>query len=191
MAIFHHCIRIVSRGKGKSAIAAAAYRAGEKIKNEYDGIIHDYTRKGGVVHTEILLPDWTSSDNSIATVSADGLVKAIAAGEATITVHTVNGLHAECLVTVPIELTVAYIDDMLELGYDMGVFSNNGAYQNISSSLKNAQKQLEKGNINQAVQQLQGAIDSFRKDAGKKIDADYADEMIMLLELLILKVRSV
>ena len=48
MAIFHHSIKIVSRGKGKSAVAAAAYRAGEKITNEYDGKIHDYTRKGGV-----------------------------------------------------------------------------------------------------------------------------------------------
>jgi len=56
MAIYHLSIKIVSRGKGKSAVAAAAYRSGEKIKNEYDGIIHDYTRKRGVVHTEILLP---------------------------------------------------------------------------------------------------------------------------------------
>ena len=36
---------------------AAAYRAGETITNVYDGITHDYTRKGGIVHTEILLPD--------------------------------------------------------------------------------------------------------------------------------------
>ncbi|MDL2234639.1 MobA/MobL family protein [Christensenellaceae bacterium OttesenSCG-928-L17] len=50
-------IKITSRGKGKSAVAAAAYRAGEKITNLYDGITHDYTRKGGVAHTEILLPD--------------------------------------------------------------------------------------------------------------------------------------
>ena len=57
MAIYHLSIKIISRGKGKSAVAAAAYRAGEFIKNEYDGITHDYTRKGGVVHTEILLPD--------------------------------------------------------------------------------------------------------------------------------------
>ena len=57
MAIYHCSIKIISRGKGKSAVAAAAYRAGEKITNEFDGEIHDYTRKGGVVHTEILLPD--------------------------------------------------------------------------------------------------------------------------------------
>jgi len=57
IAICHISIKIVSRGKGKSAVAAAAYRAGEKITNEYDGMIHDYTKKGGVEHTEILLPD--------------------------------------------------------------------------------------------------------------------------------------
>jgi len=57
IAIYHLSIKIISRGKGKSAVAAAAYRAGETITNEYDGITHDYTRKGGIVHTEILLPD--------------------------------------------------------------------------------------------------------------------------------------
>jgi hypothetical protein len=57
LAIFHHSIKIISRGKGKSAVAAAAYRSGETLTNEYDGITHDYTRKGGIVHTEILLSD--------------------------------------------------------------------------------------------------------------------------------------
>ncbi len=56
MAIYHLCIKIISRGKGKSAVAASAYRSGEKIKNEYDGIVHDFTRKGGIAYTEILLP---------------------------------------------------------------------------------------------------------------------------------------
>jgi len=57
MAIYHLQIKIISRGKGRSAVAAAAYRAGEKIRNEYDGVEHDYTRKGGIVHTAILLPE--------------------------------------------------------------------------------------------------------------------------------------
>ena len=57
MAIYHCSIKIISRGKGKSAVAAAAYRSGENLTNKYDGITHDYTRKGGIVHTEILLPD--------------------------------------------------------------------------------------------------------------------------------------
>lgn len=57
MAIYHCSIKIISRGKDKSAVAAAAYRSGETLTNEYDGVTHDYTRKGGIVHTEILLPD--------------------------------------------------------------------------------------------------------------------------------------
>ena len=56
IAIYHWNIGIVSRGKGKSAVAAAAYRSGEKLTNEWDGMTHDYTRKGGVVYTEIMLP---------------------------------------------------------------------------------------------------------------------------------------
>ena len=39
-----------------SAVGASAYRSGGIIKNDYDGITHDYTRKRGIVHTEILLP---------------------------------------------------------------------------------------------------------------------------------------
>ena len=56
IAIYHCSIKILSRGKGKSAVAAAAYRSGEKLTNEWDGLTHDYTKKGGVVHSEILLP---------------------------------------------------------------------------------------------------------------------------------------
>lgn len=55
MAIYRLSIKIISHGKGKSAVAAAAYRSGAKITNEYDGEIHDYTKKGGIAHTEILL----------------------------------------------------------------------------------------------------------------------------------------
>ncbi len=56
IAIYHCSIKIISRGKGKSAVAAAAYRSGEKLINQYDGIVHDYTRKSGIAYTEILLP---------------------------------------------------------------------------------------------------------------------------------------
>lgn len=55
MAIYHCTCKIISRGKGRSAVGSAAYRSGEKLKNEYDGIEHDYTKKGGVVYSEIML----------------------------------------------------------------------------------------------------------------------------------------
>ncbi len=57
IAIYHCSIKIISRGKGKSAVGAAAYRSGEKLTNNYDGITHDYTRKSGIAYTEIMLPD--------------------------------------------------------------------------------------------------------------------------------------
>lgn len=56
MAIFHCPIKIIQRSRGRSAVAAAAYRSGTKLTNEWDGLTHDFTRKGGVVHTEIMLP---------------------------------------------------------------------------------------------------------------------------------------
>lgn len=62
MAIYHCSMKIISRGKGKSAVAAAAYRSGETLTNQYDGVIHDFTRKDGIVHTEILLPSHTPPD---------------------------------------------------------------------------------------------------------------------------------
>lgn len=62
MAIYHCSIKIISRGKGKSAVAASAYRSGETITNEYDGVTHDFTRKGGIVHTEIMLPPHAPPD---------------------------------------------------------------------------------------------------------------------------------
>ena len=55
MAIFHCQIKIISRGKGKTATAAAAYRSGTKIVDDEFGETHDYTRKGGVAFSEILL----------------------------------------------------------------------------------------------------------------------------------------
>lgn len=55
MAIYHCSIKIIKRSQGRSAVAAAAYRSGQKLTNEW-GITHDYTKKGGVVHSEILLP---------------------------------------------------------------------------------------------------------------------------------------
>lgn len=57
MAIYHCSVKVISRGKGRSAVGASAYRSGEKIINERDGMIHDYTKKTGVTYTEVLTPD--------------------------------------------------------------------------------------------------------------------------------------
>ena len=56
MALFHLSVTQVQRSAGQSAVASAAYRAGERLYSERYGEYSDYTRKGGVVYTEILLP---------------------------------------------------------------------------------------------------------------------------------------
>lgn len=56
MAIYHLTINNVSRGKGKSAIAAAAYRSGQRLWNEREKTHHDYSNKQDIIHTEILAP---------------------------------------------------------------------------------------------------------------------------------------
>ena len=56
IALFHFHLTQVKRSAGQSAIASAAYRAGEKLYSEYYGEVSDYTRKGGVVCSEIMLP---------------------------------------------------------------------------------------------------------------------------------------
>lgn len=56
MAIYHCHVNVISRGNGRSCVGASAYRSGEKLENERDGITHDYTKKSGVVYSEIMLP---------------------------------------------------------------------------------------------------------------------------------------
>ena len=56
MALFHFTVTQTKRSKGQSAIASAAYRSGEKLYSEYYGEYSDYTRKRGVICSDILLP---------------------------------------------------------------------------------------------------------------------------------------
>lgn len=56
MAIYHFSLQIIGRSKGKSSVAAAAYRSGEKLIDNRTGLEHDYTRKSGIVYTEIMAP---------------------------------------------------------------------------------------------------------------------------------------
>ncbi|MBQ8982117.1 MAG: MobA/MobL family protein [Lachnospiraceae bacterium] len=56
MAIYHCTVKMIGRSSGRSSVAAAAYRAGEKITNQYDGVEHDFTRKHWIEYGEILLP---------------------------------------------------------------------------------------------------------------------------------------
>ena len=56
MAIYHNEVKIITRGEGRSACAAAAYIGCTAIYNDYDGIQHDYTKKQGLVWDQVFLP---------------------------------------------------------------------------------------------------------------------------------------
>ena len=58
MAIYHLEAKIVSRGTGRSAVAAAAYMSCSEILNNYDGVLHDFTRKRGLVWEQTFLPEY-------------------------------------------------------------------------------------------------------------------------------------
>ncbi|OCJ37229.1 Ti-type conjugative transfer relaxase TraA [Agrobacterium tumefaciens] len=62
MAIYHLSTKPVSRSSGRSAVASAAYRCAVLLVNQRDGLVHDFTRKEGVEHKEIVLPQGVSVD---------------------------------------------------------------------------------------------------------------------------------
>ncbi|EEF3817901.1 MobA/MobL family protein [Salmonella enterica subsp. diarizonae] len=57
MAIFHMSAQTISRSKGHSSVAAAAYRHGERLTDEHTGEIHDYSKKKGISDSVILIPE--------------------------------------------------------------------------------------------------------------------------------------
>ena len=73
MAIYHLEAKIVSRGTGRSACAASAYLSCSAIHNEYDGVQHDYTRKGGLVWEKVFLPEGLTELGDFAFNNCTGL----------------------------------------------------------------------------------------------------------------------
>ena len=56
MAIYHLEAKVITRGDGRTVCGAAAYMSCSRIYNDYDGIQHDYARKGGLVWKRVFLP---------------------------------------------------------------------------------------------------------------------------------------
>lgn len=97
MALYRCSFQNITRSEGRSAVAAAAYRAGEKVTNEWDGVTHDFTKKQGVVHSEILLPPEAPAEYKIRSC----LWNAVEASEKSIRAR----LCRECLLTLLVELS--------------------------------------------------------------------------------------
>ena len=112
MAIYHCSIKIIKRSQGRSAVAAAAYRSGQKLTNEWDGITHDYTKKGGVVHSEIILPAHAPSEFSDRSTLWNSVEKTEKSRNAQLAREIEIALPAEIDRRSQIQLVSKYVQDI-------------------------------------------------------------------------------
>lgn len=57
MAIYHYSAQIIGRKQGRSSVAASAYRSASRMVDARTGEVHDFRKKGGVAHSEIMAPE--------------------------------------------------------------------------------------------------------------------------------------
>lgn len=105
MAIYHLEAKVVSRGNGRSAVAASAYLSCSKILNDYDGVQHDFIRKKGLIWQDVFLPEFAPSDWKDRSV----LWNAVEKNEKT----KDSRLAREFVPALPIELTPSQWQELL------------------------------------------------------------------------------
>ena len=118
MNYFHLEAKVVSRGAGRSVIAAAAYASCSRLYNDYDGLTHDYTRKQGCLYSEVFLPQYAPENWKDRQV----LWEAVESVEKT----KDSRLARELVVALPAELSLDDWKNMLERfireqGTDLGM----------------------------------------------------------------------
>ena len=126
MAIYHMQAKIVSRGKGRSAVAASAYMSCSSVTNEYDGVHHDYTRKKGLVWEQVFLPEnapveW--QDRAILWNAVEDAEKS-----------KDSRLAREFVVALPIELNETQWEKLLS-DFISGTFVDDGMCADVALSL--------------------------------------------------------
>ena len=118
MAIYHMQAKVVSRGSGRSAVAASAYMSCSRMYNDYDGIQHDYTRKQGLIYQEVMLPPMAPSK----WIDREQLWNAVEETEKT----KDSRLAREFVVALPVELdknsNISLLQDFIKKNFvDMGM----------------------------------------------------------------------
>ena len=118
MAIYHMQAKVISRGSGRSAVAASAYMSCSRMYNDYDGIQHDYTRKHGLIYQEVLLPPMAPPEWK----DREQLWNAVEAAEKT----KDSRLAREFVVALPVELdkdsNISLLQDFIKKNFvDMGM----------------------------------------------------------------------
>ena len=118
IAIYHMSAKVVSRGAGRSAVAASAYLSCSRMYNDYDGVQHDYTRKHGLIFQEVLLPPMAPPKWK----DREQLWNSVERAEKT----KDSRLAREFVVALPIELSkesqISFLRDFIQKNFvDMGM----------------------------------------------------------------------
>ena len=103
MAVFYLQISAIGRGTGRRSTAAAAYRAGERIRDERSGELHNFSRRRDVLHTEIFLPSQFDASEAAWARNRERLWNAVEHAEKR---HNAR-VAREYQVTLPSELSAA------------------------------------------------------------------------------------
>ena len=111
MAIYHCSIKIISRSDGKSAVASSAYRSGEKLMDDRTGLIHDFTKKRGVVFTEVSLPAHAPPEYADRNVLWNAVEKAEKKSNAQLAREIEVALPKELSKKCQIEIVRRYVQD--------------------------------------------------------------------------------
>jgi hypothetical protein len=109
LASQHYKMSIIGRSGGRSAVVAAAYRSAEKIYNHRDGIIYDFTKKRGVAHSEILLPEHAPREYADRAILWNSVEHAERQKNAQTARHLEVGLPAEIDRAAQIDLLRGYV----------------------------------------------------------------------------------
>ena len=131
MAIYHMQAKVVSRGSGRSAVAASAYMSCSRMYNDYDGIQHDYTRKHGLIYQEVMLPPMAPQEWK----DREQLWNAVEAAEKT----KDSRLAREFVVALPVELdkdsNISLLKDFIQKNFvDMGMCADFAKLATTSST---------------------------------------------------------
>ena len=111
MAIYHCSIKIISRSDGESAVASSAYRSGEKLMDDRTGLIHDFTKKRGVVFTEVSLPAHAPPEYADRNVLWNAVEKAEKKSNAQLAREIEVALPKELSKKCQIEIVRRYVQD--------------------------------------------------------------------------------
>lgn len=159
MAIFSHHVKKISRGKGRSSTASAAYRSGTQIVDLRTGEVHDYSRRKGVERIGVILPDGSPSefqDRNVLWNEAERVEvrkNAVVAREVMVAIpHELNEVQRKDL----IESYSRGLSDRYKTGIDYAIHEpdENGDERNYHAHIMMTTREIDESGFGKKTRQL-------------------------------------